>query len=90
MWHSEIELDLISSFKYKDIKSIDRCVNLILKDYNTVNYMVSRFMHDYGQYLGNDPDVDKMYIYLSNWYSESERLIRIKDAYERKDSNRRI
>lgn len=81
MWYTDIEKKLIELKTDKDSTEYKKCIDSIHDMYKKIDYMISRFMYEYGERIGIDKDVDSMYVYLSDEYFQVERLLRIKGAY---------
>ena len=83
MWNTEIESKIVEYGRRKEKKELAAIREMLLKRHYEANYMLSRFMHEYGDQLDDDKNCMSLFKTLSDEYSTAQRLLTILSAYDK-------
>lgn len=83
MWHTEIESKIVEHGRRKEFKELGKYRRLLLTQHHEANYMLNRFLEEYGEYIDKDDKVMLLYKTLFDEYSQVERLLTILNSYEK-------
>lgn len=83
MWNIELESKIVEHGRRKEKKELAVIRANLLKLHKEANYMLSRFLDEYGEQIDTDPKATELFKKFSSDYSGVERLLTILNAYDK-------
>lgn len=82
MWTNEIEWDIMDACKERDEVRINKYRSELHDDIKLYNYVIARFLDEYGDKFDTDKKVQEFYANISEDFSRASRLLAILEAYD--------
>lgn len=83
MWHTEIESKIVEHGRRKEWKELNKYRRLVLTQQHEANYMLNRFLEEYGDTIDKDIKAEQLYKTLFEEYTQMGRLLTIISSYEK-------
>jgi len=83
MWNTEIESKIVEHGRRKEWKELGKYRRILLTQHHEANYMLTRFLDEYGEVIDKDAKALQLYKTLFEEYTQIERLLTILNSYEK-------